>query len=191
MPINFPPETRLHAFMVDTSLFIYHHNADQIFLLIYVDDIIITRSNISVINSLIHQLQQQFPLKDLGNLTFFLGIQATRTSTELHLSQTKYIIGLLHRVKMLGAKPASSPCPAGTKLSALDGSSLSDPSEYQSVVGALMYCTLTRPEISFSVNQLCQHMHSPTTTHWTAAKRVLRYLKGSLDHGLTYIAGSW
>jgi hypothetical protein len=119
----------------------------------------------SVINSIIHQLQQQFPLKDLVSLTFFLGIQATHTFTELHLSQTKYITDLLHRVKMLGAKPASSPCPAGTKLSALDGDSLSDPTEYRSVVGALLYCTLTKPEISFSVNQLCQHMHSPTTTH--------------------------
>jgi hypothetical protein len=74
------------ASLVDTSLFTYHHNSDKIFLLIYVDDILITGFNISVINSLIHQLQRQFPLKDLGSLTFFLGIQATRTSTKLHLS---------------------------------------------------------------------------------------------------------
>jgi hypothetical protein len=87
---------------------------------------------------------------------------------------------------MLGAKPASSPCPAGSKLSKYDGDPLPDFTEYRQVVGALLYCTLTRPEIAFSVNQLCQHMHSPSTTHWSAAKRVLRYLKNTIDHGLLY-----
>jgi hypothetical protein len=178
------------ASLVDTSLFIYHHGRVQIFLLVYVDDIIITGSDISVIHLLISKLQHQFPLKDLGSLSFFLGIQAQRSPAGLHLSQTKYITELLHRVKMLGAKPASSPCPCGSKLSGLDGDPLPDPSEYRSVVGALLYCTLTRPELSFAVNQLCQFMHSPTTSHWTAAKRVLRYLKGSLNHGLHFTASS-
>ena len=148
-----------------------------------------TGLHLSVINSLIHKLQQQFPLKDLGYLSYFLGIQAYRSSAGLHLIQTKYITDLLHRVRMLGAKPATSPCPSGTKLSRLDGDPLPDPREYKSVVGALLYYTLTRPEISFSVNQLCQHMHAPTTTHWTAGKRVLQYFKGTLDHGLTYSVG--
>ena len=90
---------------------------------------------------------------------------------------------------MLGAKHSKSPCSSGVKLSKFDGESLPDPSEYRHVIGALQYYTLTRPEIAFSVNQLCQHMHSPSFTHWTAAKRVLRYLKASLDHGLFYSKG--
>jgi hypothetical protein len=90
---------------------------------------------------------------------------------------------------MLGAKPSKSPCSLGAKLSKFDGESLLDPSEYRHVVGALQYCTLTRPEIAYSVNQLCQHMQSPTTTHWTAAKRVLRYLKATPSHGLFYSKG--
>jgi hypothetical protein len=90
---------------------------------------------------------------------------------------------------MSGAKPANSPCPSGSKLSRYVGSPLPDPTVYRQVVGALQYCTLTRPEIAYSVNQLCQHLHAPSSTHWVAAKRVLRYLRGSPDHGLYYTKG--
>jgi hypothetical protein len=177
------------ASLVDPSLFIFTHDNIRLFMLIYVDDIILTGSHATAIRSLISTLQQEFPLKDLGLLGFFLGIQATRTAAGLHLCQAKYISDLLHRVQMQGAKPSTSPCSSSTKLSKFDGVTLSDPSEYRHVVGSLQYCTLTRPEIAFSVNQLCQHLHSPTTAHWTAAKRVFRYLKNSVDHGLLYTKG--
>ncbi|XP_062173574.1 uncharacterized protein LOC133879040 [Alnus glutinosa] len=131
-------------------------------------------SHAATIQSLISTLQQEFPLKDLGPLGFFLGIEATRIAAGLHLCQAKYISDLLHRVQMQGAKPSTSPCSSSTKLSKFDGVPLSDPSEYSHVVGSLQYCTLTRPEIAFVVNQLCQHLQTPTTAHWTAAKRVLR-----------------
>ncbi|XP_059445487.1 uncharacterized mitochondrial protein AtMg00810-like [Corylus avellana] len=131
-------------------------------------------------------MQKEFPVKDLGSLSFFLGIHVTRSSTGIHLCQAKYVTDILHRTKMIEAKPAKSPCPSGSQLSKLNGESLLDPFEYKSVVGALQYCTLTRPDIAFSVNQLCQHMHHPTVTHWSAIKRVLRYLKNTLHHGLFY-----
>lgn len=67
---------------------------------------------------------------------------------------------------MTEAKPAKSPYSSGSQLSKLDGEALIDATEYRSVVGALQYCTLTRPYIAFSINQLCQHMHHPTSTHW-------------------------
>jgi hypothetical protein len=179
-----------HASLVDTSLFIFISGTIQIYMLVYVDDIILTGTHTSVINFLIYRMQREFPLKDLGPLSFFLGIQVTRSSTGLHLCQMKYITDLLHRTHMDGAKPAKSPCSTGTKLSRYDGEALEDPSIYRHVVGSLQYCTLTRPEIAFSVNQLCQHLHSPTSAHLSAAKRVLRYLKGTLDHGLWYTKSS-
>lgn len=159
-------------------------------MLIYVDDIIVTGTHFNVISAQIFHLQQEFPLKDLGFLSFFLGIQVTRTSQELHLSQSKYIADLLSRVHMDGAKPAKSPCGSGVKFSQFDGEQLSDPSLYRHVVGALQYFTLTRREIAFSVNQLCQHLHTPTSTHWAYAKWVLRYLKGVVEDGLFYTKGS-
>jgi hypothetical protein len=176
---------------VDSSLFVFHEGSVHLYFLTYVDDILFTRTSSSHIASVITKLQQVFKLKDLGNLSFFLGIQAVRSSQGLHLRQAKYISDLLSRSKMLGAKPFSSPCLAGSKMSNADGDPLSPTNTtlYRQTVGALQYCNLTSPDISFSVNQLCQHMHTPSTLHWTAAKRVLRYLKGTIDHGLWYTKG--
>jgi hypothetical protein len=142
------------------------------------------------VNWLINQLQADFAMKDLGSLHYFLGIQAIRTAAGLHLRQSKYVVDLLRRVKMDEAKPYAAPYLAGSKMSQFDGAPLLDPTEYRHVVGALQYATLTRPDLAYSVNQLCQHIHHPTTTYWTTAKQVLRYLKGSTDFGLFYRIGS-
>jgi hypothetical protein len=177
--------------LVDSSIFLSIHDDIKIFLLVYVDDILFTSNRPSVIQPLTLMLQTQIPIKDLGNIGFFLGIKATRTADSLHLSQAKYIVDLLHRTHMLGAKPNASPCSSATKLSKFDGDLLLLPDpEYRQVVGALQYCTLTRPDISFSINQLFQHMHNPSSTHWSAAKRVLRYLKYTPEHGLLLSKGS-
>jgi hypothetical protein len=183
---SFLQELGFIASLVDSSLFILKSGCTYTFMLIYVDDIIVTGSNTTLIHSLITKLQHEFPLKDLGPLHYFLGVEVSRTASSLHLCQAKYIHTILHRTNMLEAKPAKSPSPSGLKLSKFDGEPLSDPTAFRQLVGALQYCTLTRPDISFSVNQLCQHMHAPTSAHWSAAKRVLRYLKSSVDHGLHY-----
>ncbi|RVW85693.1 Retrovirus-related Pol polyprotein from transposon RE2 [Vitis vinifera] len=83
---------------------------------------------------------------------------------------------------MAGAKPLASPTVASTKLSSTNRELLSDSSTYRHIIGALQYCTITRPDISYVVNQLCQYMYQPRTPHWQAMKRVLRYLKGSVEN---------
>jgi len=172
--------------LVDTFLFTFVTTGIKLFLLIYVDDIIVTGTHLHLIRGLISRLQQEFPAKDLGPLSYFLGIQVTRTPASLHLCQSKYVTDLLLHTHMAEAKSASSPYALGSKLSRYDGEDLLDVTEYRSVVGSLQYCTLTRSDIAYSVNQLCQHLHHPTSTHWTAVKQVLQFLKGSIDHGLTY-----
>jgi hypothetical protein len=73
---------------------------------------------------------------------------------------------------MIEAKPSKTPCTSSSKLFKFDGDLLEDPSIYRQVVGALQYYTFTRPEIAYSINQLCQHMHAPSSTNWIAAKSV-------------------
>ncbi|VVA25187.1 Hypothetical predicted protein, partial [Prunus dulcis] len=173
----------------DYSLFVYKHNGVFLVLLIYVDDILVTGNNSSQVTMLIQRLGKLFSMKDLGRLNYFLGIEATYEGSALHLTQKKYASDLLTRTGFADCKPISTPCISGQKLSLHGGEPLVDPSEYRQVVGALQYLTITRPDLSYAVNQVCQFMHSPTTLHWQAVKRILRYLKATYDHGLRYKPG--
>ncbi|GKV46639.1 hypothetical protein SLEP1_g53613 [Rubroshorea leprosula] len=168
----------------DSSLFIYHKDSTRLYFLMYVDDILLIGNDSSLLRSLVHKMGQCFSLKDLGPLTFFLGIEVIQTHAGLLLSQHKYILDILCRANMDAAKPVSTPLPSSANLSSSVGSTLSNGSEYRSILGSLQYLTLTRPDISFAVSRLSQYMHQPTDLHWQALKRVLRYLRGTIYHGL-------
>ena len=168
----------------DQSLFYRVTNDHSTFVLVYVDDILVTGSNKQEIEGLITQISTCFALKDLGHLNYFLGIQVQATDQGFCLSQTKYIKDLLTKAKMHDAKSCSTPMTSGLKLTSFGSDPVSDAQLYRSVVGALQYVTITRPEISFSVNKVCQFMHNPLESHWKAVKRILRYLSGTLYHGL-------
>lgn len=155
----------------------------------YIDDIIITRNNYKHISHLIVALSVVFDLKDLGSLHYFLGIQITRTQFGLTFTQSKYAFDVLHRFHMENSKPTKTPCCPSTRLLPHDGVSVTDPIEYRSMVGALQYLTFTRLDLAFSVHQLCQLMSKPTSTHLGAAKRVLRYICGTLHHGISFTLG--
>lgn len=107
----------------DTSLFIYNKSNTFIFVLICVDDIIVTSSSNNVITTLLQDLNTEFALKDLGDLHFFLGIEVKRNSEDgLHSSQEKYAIDLLNRVGLQGSKPSPTPLSGAKKLSLAKGS---------------------------------------------------------------------
>jgi hypothetical protein len=171
-------------------MFVFRSSIGIMILLIYVNDIILTGSSSSLLHSFIRVLSQQFAMKDLSELHYFLGIEAKCTSTELHLCQSKYALSLLSRTSMLEAKPCSTLVLAGSKLSLHDGDTLSDPSLYRQIVNSFQYLTMTRPDITYAVNQACQFMHSPTTVHLQAVKRILRYIKGTIDLGIHLTACS-
>ncbi|CAJ2668996.1 unnamed protein product [Trifolium pratense] len=169
----------------DPSLFIYSHNRQVVYLLVYVDDIIITGSSLTLVQHLVTKLDSVFSLKQLGNLDYFLGIEVKHlTDGSLLLTQSKYIKDLLVKTNMIDSNPIATPMMSSCKLSKVGSDSVADPTLYRSVVGSLQYATITRPEISFAVNKVCQFMSAPLESHWTAVKRILRYLKGTSHIGL-------
>jgi len=133
---------------------------------------------------IIQQLGDMFFLKDMGPLHFFLGVEVIPTRTSLFLSQHKYIRELLASTYMNGAKDVSTPLSTTKSLQLVDGSAAVASSEFCSIIGRLQYLSLTRPDISFAVNKLSQFMHKPTTNHMAAIKRLLRYLKQTIFHGI-------
>uniref|UniRef100_A0A803PHV6 Integrase catalytic domain-containing protein n=1 Tax=Cannabis sativa TaxID=3483 RepID=A0A803PHV6_CANSA len=108
-------------------------------------------------------------------------------SDEEHDSQAKYIKDLLHKAKMDEVKPSNTPMDSGLKLSAYGSSLVDNPHMYKSIVRVLQYLIITRLEISFSVNKVCQLMANPLQSHWHAVKRILRYLSGTIDYGIHLI----
>ena len=154
------------------------------------DDIIITGNDPQFIQTLIHYLSTVFEMKDLGPLNYFLGLQIHNTTTGISINQHKYLQDLLVKAQMHESKPCKTPSAVSTKLCKIDGSPLSDPTPYRSIVGALQYLTFTRPDITYAVNHVCQFMHCPTDVHYAAVKRILCYLNGTPSLGLHYSRNS-
>ncbi|CAA7032145.1 unnamed protein product [Microthlaspi erraticum] len=150
--------------VADTSLFILKNGHSLLYMLVYVDDIIVTSNDQRLLDQTLHSLATRFSVKDPEDLNYFLGIEAHRTPSGLHLTQRRYILDLLTRCNMLDAKPVSTPTASTPKLT----------------------LAFTRPDVSYAVNRLSQFMHAPTSEHWNAVKRVLRYLAGTSSHGLFY-----
>lgn len=155
-------------------------------MLVYVDDIIVASSSQEATDALLKDLEKEFALKDLGELHYFLGIEVKRSSDGLILSQEKYAEDVIKRSGMAHSKPVKTPLSTVDKLGAIQGEKLGpdDSTKYRSIVGALQYLTLTRPDVSFAVNKVCQFLHAPTTQHWSAVKRILQYIHGTLKLGL-------
>jgi hypothetical protein len=179
-PLGFRPSK------ADISLFIYHKKYVTIYLLVYVDDIIVTSSSLGAIDALLQDLKSDFALKDLGRLNYFLAIEVTHLADGIVLSQVKYANDILCRMGMLSCKPVSTPLSTSDKLSARDGVllGLEDIKTYQSVVGALQYLPHTRPDLSYAINKVCQYLKATTTIHWTTVKRILQYIKGTISVGI-------
>ena len=168
----------------DTSLFIYRRGTDMAYLLLYVDDIVLTASSAQLLRQVISALQQEFAMKDLGELHHFLGMQVQRNADGMVLSQRQYMLDILDRAGMAECKPCTTPVDTNPKVSADSGAPVADPSDYRSLAGALQYLTFTRPDIAYAVQQVCLYMHDPREPHLAALKRILRYIRGTLHLGL-------
>jgi len=177
------------ASKVDTSLFILSDGTNIFYLLVYVDDILLTGSNSAMLHHLIQLLNSEFKLRDLGVVHYFLGIEVQSTGMGLMLRQHKYILDILTRAGMTSYKPVDT-LVSPSKIILLPDHSFSDPTQFRQIVSALQYLTFTRPDICFAVNRVCQFMHAPTDSHWAVVKRILRYFKGTTSYGFHITRGS-
>jgi histone deacetylase 1/2 len=156
------------------------------YLLVYVDDIILVSSSSTAASRLVQNLRSEFAIKDLGPLSYFLGIEVSKLSDGLVLTQKKYALDLLRRAGMLQCHSVLTPMTVAEKLNSTDGLPLStdDATKYRSIVGGLQYLLHTRPDLSFAINKVCQFLHAPRSTHWSAVKRILRYVSSTVSRGL-------
>ena len=170
---------------------VYYKNCDDgsmIYLLLYVDDMLIAAKDMKEIQKLKDQLKAEFEMKDLGAAKKILGMEIVRDrkSRVLHLSQKNYIERILRRFNMHEAKPVNTPFAAHFKLS----SALSPTTEtdmeymarvpYSSVVGSLMYAMIcTRPDLAYAVSMVSRYMANPGKEHWKAVQWIFRYLRGT------------
>ncbi|XP_062104494.1 uncharacterized mitochondrial protein AtMg00810-like [Humulus lupulus] len=129
-------------------------------------------------------LASEFAMKDLGPLSYFLGIGVTRHENGLFLSQKRYAEEILQWASMSNCSTCPTPVDTKSKLSATTDAPYDDPTKYRQLAGALQYLTFTRPDISYAVQQVSLHMHDPRNAHMHALKRILRYIQGTLMFGL-------
>ncbi|XP_018514374.1 uncharacterized mitochondrial protein AtMg00810-like [Brassica rapa] len=157
----------------DTSLFVYRKGNLMAYL-----------STIPLRDTVINLLKSEFPMKDLGVISSFLGVSAKFNEKGLFLSQASYTSEIIQRAGMSECKPCTTPVDLKSKLAEDACKLIDNATEYRSLAGALQYLTFTRPDISYAVQQICLFMHAPREPHMQALKRILRYLQGTKSMGL-------
>lgn len=151
---------------------------------------LLTGSNSELIGKLLQSLSHEFRMKDMGKLSYFLGIQAHYHSQGLFLNQHKYAEDLLVTSGMSDCAPAPTPLPLQLHKVAGQEELFDQPTFFRSLAGKLQYLNLTRPDIQFAVNFVCQKIHSPTVADFTLLKRIIRYVKGTIDYGISFTANT-
>lgn len=173
----------------DHTLFIKRKASKLTALIVYVDDMVVTGSDTEEIEALKKYLSQEFEMKDLGQLKYFLGIEVARSIQGISMSQRKYTLDLLAETGMLDCKPVDTPIEANHQLGMFPNQSPCDKGRYQRLVGRLIYLSHTRPDIAYAISVVSQFMHNPSKDHMKAVLRILRYLKKSPGKGLLFKKG--
>ncbi|XP_070019435.1 uncharacterized protein [Nicotiana sylvestris] len=180
----------------DHSLIIKRTDRGTIVVLIYVDDMLITGDNLELIQDTKAALQKSFKIKDLGELKYILGIEFARSENGISVHQRKYALELIYELGLSAAKPIGTPMDSNSKLTTKEYDEhlstvsitkdevISDIGSYQRLIGKLLYLTVTRPDIAFSVQNLSQFLQQPKRSHMKAAHRIVKYIKNEPGLGV-------
>jgi len=147
---------------------------------------IITGSDIEEITQLRNNLFRKFEMKDLGGLKYFLGIEVLHSNKGIFISQTKYIMNLLAKTRMVNCKPTDTPMQVNHGLKFEAGANWADKERYQQLVRKLIYLSHTQPDITYAVGVISQFIHQPQKDHMEAAMRIVRYLKETPGSGIMF-----
>ena len=172
----------------DANLYYLMVGGEILILVLYVDDLLLTGS-VRLIVDCKRNLAEEFEMKDLGLMHYFLGMEVWQTNGEIFLGQGKYCIEILKRFGMEDCKAMSTPMITNWKKVDTTKEKDVDSTLYRQLIGSLMYLVNTRPDIAFAVNSLSQFMVEPKRMHWIAAKHILRYLHGTVEYGIRYVRG--
>uniref|UniRef100_A0A2N9HJ90 Integrase catalytic domain-containing protein n=1 Tax=Fagus sylvatica TaxID=28930 RepID=A0A2N9HJ90_FAGSY len=168
----------------DSALFFRRSDHGITLLLLYVDDMIITGDDVQGIQDLKHFLGQHFEMKDLGPLSYFLGLEVSSSSDGYYLTQAKYTSDLISRAGITDSKIVDTPIEYNNRLNTHDGEPLPDATLYRQLVGSLVYLTVTRPDISYAVHIVSQFMAAPRSLHYAAVLRILRLILMPTGQGI-------
>ena len=163
-----------------------NNEGKRVIVSVYVDDLIYTGDDDIMLGEFKESMMKEFDMSDLGKMRFFQGIEVMQLDGGIFISHKNYASELLKKFGMKDCNPVHNPVVTGFKISKDINGTEVDGSVYKQLVGSLMYLTTTRPDIMYAVSIISRYMSKPTEMHFSAAKRVLRYLQGTTGFGIFY-----
>ncbi|KAJ8764618.1 hypothetical protein K2173_006700 [Erythroxylum novogranatense] len=170
----------------ESTLYVKNVGSNIVIISLYVDDLLVTGNNAAKIGEFKKEMMKVFEMTDLGEMNYFLGIEIKQTQNEVFICQKKYLKEILKRFRMGECKSVNTPMNQKEKLQKEDGAERVDEGVYRSLIGCLMYLTATRPDILYPVSVFSRFLNCASELHMMAAKRVVRYLKGTLTYGVKF-----
>ena len=171
---------------VDRTLFVKTEGQQLLVAQIYVDDIVFGGKSKQMVEQFVQQMQSEFEMSMVGELSFFLGFQIKQMHDSIFISQSKYAKNIVKKFGLEKVSHKKTPAATHLKLSKDEAGEAIDQSLYRSIIGSLLYLTASRPDIAYSVGACARYQANPKVSHLTQAKRIIRYIAGTIDLGLLY-----
>ncbi|KAG7533536.1 Zinc finger CCHC-type superfamily [Arabidopsis thaliana x Arabidopsis arenosa] len=171
---------------VDKTLFIFRSDSDILIVQVYVDDIVFGSTKTELVNKFVKTMTTEFEMSMVGELNYFLGLQITQSAEGIFISQSTYAKNLIKRFDMQTSKTAHTPMSTASKLTKDEAGQAVDQKLYRAMIGSLLYLTASRPDLCYSVGLCARYQACPRVSHLNAVKRIIKYVKGTVEYGLFY-----